>query len=206
MKVYDISTEIAVNMTVYKNKAEKKPIIETVQHHQTGSSHESRITMDLHTGTHIDAPLHMIKAGKTMAMYDIQDFVTQARVLDLTFVEETITKADLLKFNIESGDFLLFKTRNSFRDDFDFDFVYLEKSGASYLAEIGIKGVGTDALGIERNQPGHETHKTLLAKNIMIIEGLRLKEITPGTFLLVCAPIKLLETEAAPTRAVLIEL
>lgn len=205
MKIYDISMTIKEDMQVYKNKPEKKPVFQNTANHNIGTSYETKITMDLHTGTHIDAPLHMVKDGPTMEMYNIENYVTKAKVFDLTEIEEKITKADLTQFEISEGDFILFKTRNSFSEEFDFNFIYLDKTGAEYLKEKGIIGVGTDGLGIERAQPNHETHKILLNNNIMIIEGLRLKEIFPGEYTLIALPLKILTTEASPARAILIK-
>lgn len=205
MKIYDISMTIHEDMTVYKNKPEKKPKIINRSNFETGSAYESGIEMDVHTGTHIDAPLHMIENGATMSLYPIERYIAKAKVLDFTHIEEAITKEDLQHKDIQKGDFILLKTRNSFTEEFDFNFVYLEQSGAEYLATLNIQGVGIDALGIERAQPDHETHKILLGKDIMIVEGLRLKEIEPGEYTLIVLPIKLLETEAAPARAILIE-
>ncbi|SNS58690.1 Kynurenine formamidase [Anaerovirgula multivorans] len=205
MKIYDISMDIHEDMMVYKNKQEKKPKIKVAKDHTTGNSYESVITMELHTGTHIDAPLHMIEGGTTMESYDLESFIRKCKVLDLTDIENRITKAALQEKNIVKGDFVLFKTKNSFAAEFDFQFVFLEKSGAIYLKEIGIEGVGIDALGIERDQPQHETHKTLLNHGIMIIEGLQLKDVEEGEYTLIAPPLKIRNVEAAPTRALLIK-
>jgi arylformamidase len=99
---------------------------------------------------------------------------------------------------------VLLKTRNSFEDLLEGDFVYLDGSGAQYLKELGIVGAGTDALGIERAQPEHETHKTLLEAGIIILEGLRLADVPVGEYLLISAPVKI-AAEGAPARAMLIE-
>lgn len=205
MKIYDISMTIHETMTVYKNKPEKKPKITNRSNFQTAQAYESTITMDMHTGTHIDAPLHMIEGGETMSMYSIERFVVKAKVLDLTHIEEAINQKDLEAFDIQENDFILFKTRNSSVEVFDFNFVYLEKSGAKFLVDRKIQGVGIDALGIERNQPNHETHKLLLGNQIMIVEGLRLKDVPEGEYTLIVLPLKILETEAAPARAILIQ-
>jgi arylformamidase len=205
MKIYDISMTIHEDMPTYKNNPDKKPKIENTGNYTTGSTYESKITLGMHTGTHIDAPLHMIKDGKKMDTYTIDDYVTEAKVIDLTHLEDHITREDLINQDINKGDFILFKTRNSTIEEFDFKFVFLEKSGAEYLKEIGIKGVGTDALGIERDQPDHETHQTLLNNKIMIVEGLRLRDVPAGIYTLIILPLKILSTEAAPARAILID-
>ena len=126
------------------------------------------------------------------------------RLLDLTDIEGGRPALELEKKAISKGDFVLLKTRNSLEDLIEGDFVYLDASGARYLREKGIIGVGIDALGIERAQPGHETHRTLLGSGIVILEGLWLGGVAQGAYFLVAAPIKLC-AEAAPVRALLIE-
>lgn len=204
-KVIDISMPIFEGMAVYKNKPEKQPKIKVVQDFDTGSARESRIDMDVHTGTHADSPLHMVPGGDTMESLPADRFVGPCRVLDLTGVEAGITRADLDKHNVQADEFILLKTRNSQRKDFDPEFVFLAEDGAKYLAEAGVRGVGIDALGIERSQPEHMTHKILFNADIVIIEGLRLADVAAGAYFLVGAPIKLLETEAAPARVLLID-
>jgi arylformamidase len=97
------------------------------------------------------------------------------------------------------------KTRNSLEDRFNFNFVYLSEEAANYLADKKIKGVGIDSLGVERNQPNHETHKALFGAGIVIIEGLRLKEAQATSYHMVAAPLKLLGTDGSPARVLLFE-
>lgn len=207
-KVHDISMSIFPGMTVYKDNPKKQPILEVVQDFPAASARETRLHIDAHTGTHVDAPLHMIPGGDTMESIHIERLVGTCRVLDLTQVENGITRRDLEPFSIQKGEKILLKTSNSSAsesDAFDLNFIYLEASGAQYLAEIGIDLVGIDALGIERSQPLHETHVELFSRDIIIMEGLRLASIAPGSYLLVAAPLKLIGTEAAPARVLLIE-
>lgn len=205
MKIYDISMTIKEDMAVYNNNNEKRPQIIIRDTYETSNHYESSILMDMHTGTHIDAPLHMVKDGKPMDSYKVEDFITKCKVLDFTDVNDRITVADLQKKEIEQGDFILLKTKNSFTEHFESNFIYLDKTASSYLQKLGINGIGTDGLGIERNQPAHETHINLLSNNIMIVEGLRLKDIPEGIYTLIVLPLKILHTEAAPARAILIE-
>jgi len=202
MKVYDVTTPIFEGMTVYKDKPEKQPKFNRVTN---GYVTETRIDVDLHTGTHIDSPLHMVEDGLTFETIDLESLVGSAKVLDLTNVEDGISKADLEKFDIQKGDFVLFKTKNSYTEKFDFNFIFLAKDGAEYLSEIGVRGVGIDSLGVERSQEGHPTHKTLFANNVIVIEGLRLKEVEQGTYYMVAAPLKIVGTDAAPARVLLFD-
>lgn len=202
MKMYDVTGETFEGMAVYKDKPEKQPKINQLTN---GYVTETRLEMDVHTGTHIDAPLHMIVDGETFESISLDKLVGACKVVDVTGVEGGISKADLKRFQIQKDDFILLKTKNSFEEHFNFDFVYLAADGADYLAELGIRGVGTDALGIERSQEGHPTHKTLFANDIIIIEGLRLKEVQQGDYFMVAAPLKLVGTDAAPARVLLFE-
>lgn len=202
-QVYDVSMSIHEGMPVYKNKPEKKPLIQVVQDFETSPARESRIQLDVHTGTHVDSPLHMLPDGGTMETLNIEKLTGTCRVLDLTEVKNGITRSDLEGKGIEKGDFVLLKTRNSDSESFDFEFVFLAEDGASYLASLGVRGVGIDALGVERSQPGHPTHKILFKAGVLILEGLRLKEVPEGEYFMVAAPIKLKETEAAPARVLL---
>ena len=111
----------------------------------------------------------------------------------------------MLNKGIKKGEFILLKTRNSTEDILEKDFVFLEKSGAKYLADMEIKGVGTDGLGIERSQPEHETHLTLMQKGIHILEGLRLGHVKEGEYILSAFPIYIPGAEASPVRAVLMK-
>lgn len=202
MKMYDITGEIFEGMAVYKDKPEKQPKINQLTN---GYVTETRMEMDVHTGTHIDAPLHMTVDGETFESISLDKLVGKCKVLDLTASENGISKAELEEFKLEKDDFVLFKTKNSFDDHFNFDFIFLAEDGAEYLSEIGVRGVGIDALGIERSQEGHPTHKTLFAHDIIIIEGLRLKEVEQGEYFMVAAPLKLVGTDASPARVMLFE-
>lgn len=205
MKIYDISMPVSYDMPVYKGKDEKRPIITVRSDFSNAAVFESGINMNMHTGTHVDCPLHIFEGGSTVDQIDLSKVVTKCKVLDFVDVENKISIDDLEKKNIERGDFVLLKTKNSTSDILEAEYIFLDKSGAEYLESKGVIGVGIDALGIERSQPDHETHKILLGSDIVIIEGLRLAEIEAGEYMLVAAPILIPCVEAAPVRAVLIQ-
>jgi arylformamidase len=205
MKIIDISMPIYHNMTVYKNKDEYRPIVEILRNYETSSMYESSIWMNLHTGTHVDFPLHGIKDGSNSNNHNISQYLGPCKVIDFTHIDDSIKKEDLIGIHIEEHDFLLFKTKNSAFEGFDYEFVYLHESAATYLASLNIRGVGIDALGIERSQPNHETHIALLSNQMIILEGLRLLEVKAGNYQLICLPINILNVEALPVRAILIQ-
>ena len=206
MKLYDISMPIHENMMVYKDLEEKRPHIELVKKIPQDTSNESSVTMNVHTGTHIDAPYHMDSDEKTIDQLDITKLLTVARVLDLTAVRGKITWDDLTAHRIQKNEFILLKTANSFTERFSAEFIYVAQSGAEHLAELGISGVGIDGLGIERAQPNHETHKVLMHNGIIIMEGLRLKEVPAGTYFMCALPLRIQGVDGSPARVVLIEM
>lgn len=205
MRIYDISMNIHNNMQVYKNKAEKRPILEVMRDFSTSGIYESRIQLDMHTGTHVDAPLHVIENSKAVDNIDLYKLITKCKVFDLTSLSEAITESDLIKLDILESDFVLFKTKNSYIDEFAPDFLYLTESGAKYLRDKKIGGVGIDSLGIERNQAGYPTHKLLLGAEIIILEGLRLSDVREGEYFLIALPLKVKDAEACPVRAILLD-
>jgi arylformamidase len=205
MIIYDISMVIDKNMGVYKNIKEKRPIIKFEKKIPNDSINESSIYMNVHTGTHIDAPFHIDNMGDTIDGINLNKLITKCRVLDLTNVVDRIRKEDLMDKNIRPGEFLLLKTRNSYTEKFEPNFVFVEKSGAKYLAEKSIIGVAIDSFGIERDQPDHETHKILFSKKIIIIEGVRLKEIQESEYFMCALPLKINGVDGSPARIVLIK-
>ena len=203
--IIDISMKIDERMPVYGNLKEARPIITTVNTHETSPFHESRIELGLHTGTHIDFPLHFIEGGKTSDQINLERLITSCRVIDFSYLDEKITDTDLLKHDINENEFILLKTKNSMDESFNPDFVYLDEKGARYLAKRKINGIGIDALSIENRQPGFQTHKILLNEDILILEGLRLAEVTEGEYSLICLPLSISGVEGVPARAVLLK-
>ncbi len=205
MKYYDVSMMVSKDMQVYKNKPEKKPIFKIASDFDQGSSHETQVDLNLHSGTHMDFPLHMIKDGQTSDALELSRLIRKVKVFDMTHVKDGIDKEDLEKLVIDKDDFVLFKTTNSFEDTFNFKFIYLKNSGAKYLAQKKINGVGIDALGIERDQSGHPTHKILFESDIYIIEGLRLKDVKEDEYFMYALPIKMPDADALLLSVILVE-
>lgn len=206
--MYDISMTIKKEMLVYKNKDEIRPRLTTVRDFNQGDAHESELSMNVHTGTHIDAPLHMIENGEKSDFFFAENPFYEAQLLDFKNINEKITAEDLKKYNIKKNSFILLKTKNSepgFLENNPKKFIYLAESGAKYLIDQGIKGVGIDTNGIERNQSEHPTHKKLLSEKIMILEGLRLNKVPESNYILLLSLLKIADSDGIPARAYLFE-
>jgi len=208
MTIIDISWPISTATTGYKDK--KVVHFEEVKNFNRDGVRETNITVSAHTGTHIDAPSHFLKEGKTIDEMGLDRFVGDCVVLDMTVCVERITRDALAEHDhkIKENSIVLLRTGNSDltpTDIFSPHFVYLEESGAFYLKEKKIKMVGIDYLGIEHSQPGHPTHEILMNADIVIVEGLRLGHVKAGEYWCVCLPLNVVGLEAAPARAILLE-
>jgi len=192
-------------MPVYKNRENKRPVHTVEMTIPPDTINESSLSLNLHTGTHIDSPFHMMADGYPTEYLPLEKLITRCQVYDLTGVENGIYREDLEKLPIMAGDFIILKTRNSFDDAFRPDFISVKESGARFLVERQIKGIGIDGLSVESAQPGHETHLALLEQEILIIEGLALKDVEPGSYTMIALPLKISNADGAPARVILIE-
>jgi arylformamidase len=167
----------------------------------------SKMQMGSHTGTHMDAPYHFIRSGKTMDQMPLDATLGEARVIEIRD-KESVKPEELKRHIIRRGDRILLKTRNSSRcwkiNSFVKDFVYISSDAAKYLARRGIRAVGIDYLSVGGyKKDGALIHRTLLKAGIWIIEGLNLSRARSGKYELICLPLKFWNGDGAPARAVL---
>jgi arylformamidase len=167
----------------------------------------SVMELSVHTGTHMDAPLHFLVGGDTMETMPIEATVGPCRVI---WIEDpvAIRREELERQELQRGERILIKTRNSAKswrtDDFDEDYIFIADEAAQYMAEAGIRTIGVDYLSVGGfRQDMKETHQTILRAGIWIVEGLNLEAVEPGDYELVCLPLKLVDSDGAPARAVL---
>lgn len=202
MKRFDVSMTIFEDMQVYNNQPSKKPVFEIVADFDKQTYHETNITMNVHTGTHMDFPLHMIRDGENSSSLVLDRLIGTVKVFDLTD-KDVIDKEAVELLPIAPHDNVFFKTRNSFSESFDKAFVYMKHDAADYLSELSLNIVGVDGLGVERGQPGHPTHHALMEADTYIIEGLRLKDIDAGIYFMYALPLKIEGMDALPMRVIL---
>lgn len=205
MTVIDISLPIHSRMVVYEGDpgVEVAPRLEIAR---GDTANVSLLSMGSHTGTHVDAPAHFIEGGATVEALPLDVLIGPALVAEVTSAP-VIGRRDLEALPLEGVSRLLLKTHNSLlwaRGAFTRDFVALELAGARYLTERGLRLIGIDYLSIEPfHSPGHPVHRHLLGAGVVILEGLDLARVTPGTYELVCLPLPARGIDGAPCRAVL---
>lgn len=167
----------------------------------------SSIEMDVHVGTHVDAPLHFLEDGRSVEALPLEALLGRAHVLDLTGLR-SITAPDLERAGAgEGGERLLLKTSNSFLwsgpPRFTEGYVGLTLDAAEWLVGRSPRLIGIDYLSVQRFQDDARTHEVLLRADIVILEGLDLSAVSAGEYELICLPISIEGAEAAPARAVL---
>ena len=168
----------------------------------------SRLESGSHIGTHLDAPLHFVKGGRTVDQLDLTVLigpcqvvhVPDAPVIDAALLDTLDIPADTRR--------LLFRTRNSeiwARGDnaFHTEYVGINPSGAAWLVERGIQLVGVDYMSVAPYADTMVPHEILLGAGIIAVENLHLSGIEAGNYQLICLPLKLKDGDGAPVRAIL---
>ncbi len=199
--IIDISLPLYEGMITYPGN----PHV-TIKTIKGATSTHSEITLGSHSGTHIDAPSHVLEGAKGIEGFDVAQFVGECRVCDMTSVIEAICVADLEHKNINEGERILVKTKNSLRGFGEFydDYIYLDGGAAEFLASKNIALFGIDALSVKkRGSDDACPHTILLQKNIVILEGLNLVNVDEGRYELLCLPLKFEGLDGSPCRALL---
>lgn len=165
------------------------------------------VSLGVHSGTHMDAPVHFLPKGQGIDAMPLSATVGRARVIGIRD-RESIKPDELRKHRIRRGERILFKTRNSpwcwKTDTFLKDFVFLSEEGARWLADRQIGSVGIDYVSVAGFYSDTiAIHTTLLNAGMWIIEGLDLSRVQPGKYDLICLPIKIAGGDGAPARALL---
>ena len=208
-RIYDVSVSVRNGGLIYPgNPAISISLQQAIA--QGAGANVSRLDLGSHTGTHVDAPKHFFDDGAGVDSLALDVLMGPARLIGFSDTVMSIGEAELRPHDLSGVTRLLLKTRNSAwlasgSTEFHADYTYVAPDGAAYLASIGVQLVGVDYLSVEQYHSGHhKTHRTLLERGIVIVEGLALSEPAAGNYELRCLPIKLAGLDGAPARAVLV--
>jgi arylformamidase len=205
--IYDISLPIANGGAVYPGNPEIR--IESQQAvAKGGSSNVSALAFGSHTGTHVDAPKHFFDNGVTVDALPLDVLMGPAMLICMDDDVMAVGAEQLKMHELAGHTRVLIKTRNSSfirGETFVKDYTFLAPDGAEYLASLGVKLVGVDYFSVEQFHSGHHrTHRTLLERGIIIVEGLDLSVPPLGPYELRVLPLRLAGLDGAPARAVLV--
>jgi arylformamidase len=209
MRIHDISAPVRDGGLVYPGNPEIRISYQQAVAQGAGAN-VSAVAFGSHTGTHVDAATHFFDDGQPIDQVPLERLIGPALVLGFGADVMAVGARELEAHDLRGHRRVLLKTRNSgfltTRAEFVRDYTYLAPDGAEYLVARGIELVGIDYLSIEQFHSGHHrTHRTLLERSVVIVEGLALDGIAPGEYELVCLPLRLEGRDGAPARAVLID-
>lgn len=206
-RIYDISVPIRSGGLVYPGNPEIDISLQQAVS-KGASANVSFVRFGSHTGTHADASRHFFDDGQPVDRIPLDRLIGPALLIKFPDDVRAIGAADLGKHRIAGHKRILLGTRNSAllsSKDFTKDYTYLAPDGAQFLVDQGVELVGIDYLSIEQFHSGHhKTHRTLLEKSVVIVEGLDLSAPAPGEYEFICLPLRIEGCDGAPARAVLI--
>ncbi len=206
MKIYDVSVHMHPGMQTYPGDPRfRAKLMKSLEKGDAFSL--SKIMMSNHTGTHVDAPSHIIAGGPTITDLPLEVMNGRARVIHIGH-REKIDVPELKQIVLMDDFRILFKTRNSLlwsnHKHFSKKYIYLTSDAARFLIDNGIKLIGFDYHSVEQfGENGYPVHKILLENRVVLIEGLNLAEVDPGEYDLSCLPLPLKGMDAAPARVIL---
>jgi arylformamidase len=209
MTIHDITLGISPDLPVWPGGP--AIILEQVESMDRGAhANVTRLEMSAHTGTHVDAPHHFLNDHRTVEQLPLEILTGRCFVLDLASLEGHVT-ADVLEGSAIPGGTLrlLIKTGNSAHwqtGDREFfpGFQGVTEDGARWLVEKGIKLIGLDYLSVAPYKQSVPTHTVLLKAGVIALEGVNLSLVSQGSYELYCLPMKLVGSDGAPARVILI--
>lgn len=194
--IYDI-TQPLFECEVYPG--DTKPEKRHIQRIENGDLYNlTDITMCVHNGTHVDAPLHFIQNGKGIDKIEIEKFIgpsyVESHTGDVTAQDamDILKRAQQLQENAQKK--ILIKGK-----------AVITLEAAQVFADAGIDLVGNESQTVGPEDAPMAVHLVLLGAGIVLLEGIRLADVPDGVYILNCAPLNLTETDGAPCRAILID-
>jgi arylformamidase len=210
VKIFDISLTIFPDLPVWPDDPPVE--LELIESMDAGAdANVSRLSAGVHTGTHVDAPHHFLNDGRTIEQLPLDVLTGPCYVTQLPDGVEAITATALDGMSLPANTTrILFGTSNSRfwsrgEKEFQEDFVAVAEDGARWLVDRGIRLVGVDYLSVAPFGDSVPTHTVLLRAGVVVVEGLDLSAVPRGFYDLYCLPLKLLGSDGAPARAILIQ-
>jgi arylformamidase len=198
MEIFDVTRPLSAGTLVYPGDA--KPVF---RQRDEGKYLISDLHMSTHSGTHIDAPVHYLKTGRTIDTISLKNLIGRCRVVDVSDADSTIT-ADHLRGKIDGAKRVLLKTSFSKKDRFEADYPSLSLDAARLITKNTIQCIGIDSPSIESFHCDGTVHRELLGHGCIIIELLDLSEVHEGEYDLMALPLRLSGLDGSPARVVLV--
>ena len=204
MRIIDISQPLAASTAVWPGD-QSFTLEWTLEQARGDSVNVAAVTMSVHTGTHTDGGFHVSQNGTRAAQMPLDAFIGSARVVDARDGE--LDERILDDVDLSGVTRVLFRTRDAIDPSvFPAEFKSPSEGLARRLVAAGIRLVGSDAPSMDHvDSKTLDTHHILVDAGVAVLENLMLSEVEPGVYTLIALPLKLVEADSSPVRAVLIE-
>ena len=207
-KIIDLTHPISEGMPVYPGT--EPPVLKTVCTIEDIGFLEKNITMVSHTGTHMDAPAHLIKNAKTLDKFPVGQFYGKALLVDFTNIKGSVIELKPLehyKETLTKVEFLLIQTGWSKywgSDKYFVDYPVLSLEAANWLGTFSLKGIGLDTISADKiDTVKYEVHNVFLQNETVIVENLTNLNLLPdNSFTFSCFPMSFENADGSPVRAV----
>jgi kynurenine formamidase len=208
MILIDLSHPLFDSMPVYPGS--ESPAFETVATVSHEGYAEKRISFFSHTGTHLDAPSHVLPQGLSLDRLSVDHFAGSASVLDFSSDSQRSIEIDDLapyRYLIQRSDFVLIHTgwsRHWGHACYNTGYPVLSERAADWICGFGLKGLGVDAISVDSPlSPGLPVHRRLLEQQLIIVENLnRLQDLPQSGFIFFALPLRIQDGDGSPVRAV----
>lgn len=210
MKIIDLSHTISPGMPAYPGT--EPPTFAPACSLKDLGFVEKKITLYSHTGTHMDAPAHILDGAKSLDQLPADHFMGKSAVLDVTGIEGPLIELPIIEpygALLEKIHYVLLRTGWSSRwgtESYYEGYPVLSFEAARWIADFGLKGLGVDTISVDAaGSTTFPVHATLFKHNMVVIENLTNLESLPSAgFMLSCFPLKIEDADGSPIRAVAI--
>ncbi|MCR4963090.1 MAG: cyclase family protein [Firmicutes bacterium] len=215
MRILDLSHPISAEMSVYPGSP--GPILQPLAIDGAPGMRETSLTLSSHTGTHVDAPLHMLPQGPGLDQMTIDKFFGLALLINVSHLRgKTIELNFLRSFGERLADakFLVFHTGYQQlwgKEEYLRDFPVMTEEAAQWLSGFDLNGVGVDAISVDPiDSTAYPIHKILFQQNLILVENLNnldrlsagITKVHGGYFLLSAMPLSFAQADGSPVRAI----
>jgi arylformamidase len=205
MRIHDITQPLGSRTAVWPGDRSVE-LSWTLQRGQGHSVNVASLLTSVHAGTHADGFLHVTDNGATAAAMPLDAYVGPCVVVDAVGCDE-VGEHHVAGLDLRRAERILFRTRERVDETvFPEPFAHLSPALVARLAEAGVRLVGTDAPSVDPvDSKTLDAHHACGAGRVAILENLLLTDVRPGEYTLVALPLRLVEADSSPVRAVLIE-
>ena len=165
----------------------------------------STLTFSPHIGTHADAPLHYDAQGQAMGAVDLAPYIGPCRVIHAIACGPLIEWAHIAHaISADLPPRVLVRTYVQQPPQWDAQLSGFAPATIARLADLGVQLIGIDTASIDpADSHNLDSHMLVRARNLRILENLVLDAVPEGDYELIALPLKLMQADASPVRAVL---